>query len=399
MIRTIRRLLAVAVVGTAAVACAPAPNADIGCAWPVIANRDVLNVAYPDAGATYFATQYRLVPGQRLELRASFPFARYTSFVTYGVNGSAVDSLADIDIASDPGSDNPFTNPGASGDPALRRYTITVDPNAAPGGAGNVIAPLASPGTMAIGTIIQRIYVPDDAADVRAGVPLPSIVVRNADGSSLNVPACLTQSPDPALVGFVNAFGPATDQPALDPPFVARPLGVGGLYANPDNTYVAAVVAHQPGRVVVVRALAPTFPNTRAGDPPTQASQLRYWSMCMNEYRKPYPVTGCAADDETALDSGGAYTFVISTPADRPTNATVANGVTWLDWGSTSVNGVLIMRHMLPDPSFTQSALGVAPGAAASTTMGPYAPVARYCSKTTFESGGTAAGGAAACGL
>ena len=384
---------AVALFGALALACVPSPNADITCAWPVIANRDELNVAYPDAGATYFATRYRLSPGQRLEMSGSFPFARYTSFITYGLNGSAIDVLTDRDIDADPGSSNPFLDPGASADPAQRRYTVHVDPAAAPGDGDNTLAPSASTGSMANGTVIQRIYVPDDAGDVRGGVPLPSMVVRNADGSTVAVPPCSTQRPDPGLVDLISLFGPPTDQPAQDPPAMTRPAAVGGLYANPDNVYVAGVIDHQPGRVVVVRGRAPSFPDTAAGEPVTTPTQLRYWSMCTNEYRKPYPVTDCATDAETVLDANGDYTYVISTPADRPATATAANGVTWLDWGSTAVDGVLILRHMLADPGFAESASGVAPGAPASSSMGVYAPVARYCASTTFDAGGVAACG------
>lgn len=396
MFRTIRRTaaaLALGLIGAVTAGCAPSPTADIACAWPIVANRDALNAAYPDAGATYFAMRYRLTPGQRLELRGSFPFARYTSFITYGLGGSAVDVLADRDIAPDAGSSNPFVNPAASTDPTQRRYTVIVDPNVWPAVADNSLATAASPGSVTSGTVIQRIYVPDDAGDTRGGVPLPSVVVRNADGSTVIVPPCGSQAPDPSLVDLISAFGPATDQPALDPPLMVRPLNVGGLYANPDNVYVAGVFAHEAGRVLVVRGRAPTFPDTAAGEPVTTPSQLRYWSMCTNEYRKPYPVTDCATDADTVIDAGGDYTYVVSTPADRPANATTANDVTWLDAGSTSVNGLLILRHMLPDPSFTESALGVAPGAAAATTMGPYAPVARFCATATFETGGPAACG------
>lgn len=396
MVRTITRLaapMALALVAGLTSGCAPSPDADIGCAWPIAADETQSNVAYPDTGATYWATRYRLVPGQQLRIEGTYPFARYTSLVTYGANGSAIDHLADRDIAADAGSDNPFASTPASTDPAHRRYTVTVDPNAWPGGTDNVIAPVAPPGSTANGTVILRIYVPDDASDPAGGVPLPTLSVRNADGSTVAVPACPTQAPDPGVVDLINLFGPATDQPALDPPLVARPLTVSGLYANPDNTYVAAVVAHQPGRVLVLRGRAPSFPDTEAGQPATTPSQLRYWSVCMNEYRKPYPVTSCATDAQTALDPSGDYTIVVSTPADRPANATTAEGVTWLDWGSTAVNGLVIVRNMLPDPTFAEAAQNVAPGAPASSSMGVYAPVARYCSTADFESSGAAACG------
>jgi hypothetical protein len=116
-------------------------------------------------------------------------------------------------------------------------------------------------------------------------------------------------------------------------------------------------------------------------------------SLCTNEYRKPYPVSYCTFDRNVAVDSAGQYTFVISTPEDRPVNATAADGVTWLEWGSTQVNNLLLLRHMLASSDFPESAINVAPGALASTTMGAYAPRGSYCDKAVFEQGGAAACG------
>jgi hypothetical protein len=54
---------------------------------------------------------------------------------------------------------------------------------------------------------------------------------------------------------------------------------------------------------------------------------------------------------------------------------------------------LLILRNMLPDPSFGDDGFELAPGQPASPAMGD-APVTTRCSTATFE-----AGGAAACGL
>jgi hypothetical protein len=158
--------------------------------------------------------------------------------------------------------------------------------------------------------------------------------------------------------------------------------------------YVATVVAHRPGRVVVVRGRAPTFPDTRHGAPVTGNEQVRFWPMCTNEARKPYPVTACAADDETTPDGAGYYTYVISTPGERPASTPATAGSTWLDWGSTKVDVLLLLRNMLADPSFAEATNAVAPGALVTTSMGDYAPRGAYCDTSTVEQGGYAA-----CGL
>ena len=63
----------------------------------------------------------------------------------------------------------------------------------------------------------------------------------------------------------------------------------------------------------------------------------------------------------------------------------------WLDWGPTTVDGLLLVRNMLPAPGFTQSALDVPAGALASATMGPYTPTGRYCAVADFARGGPGA--------
>ena len=389
-------IAAVAVAAGGLVACVPQPTAGISCAWPNISNRDSLNVAYPDASATYFTTPYQLAPGQSLVIDGTYPFARYSSLHTYSLTGAIVDHLTDTDIAPRPGSDNPSTNAAASLDPAERKWTVQVSADLAPGAgsATNSLAATASPGSTAFGSVILRVYVPNTPGDLAGGVALPALSVRSATGTVTPIAQCATASADTSVVGLINAFGPATDIPATDPPVFKRPLSVGGLYANSDNAYVAAIAAYQPGKVVVIRGKAPTTPDTMNGESAASPTDLRYWSICSNEYRKPYPVTSCGYDQQFPLDANGEYTLVVSTPGERPANALTSNGVFWLDWGSTAVDMVMIARHMLPAATFAESVQALAPGQPASPQMGAYAPVAATCTVATFE-----AGGAAACGL
>ena len=53
------------------------------CAWPVEVALDALNVAYPEAKASYFVMPYMLAPGQSLILNGRYPLARFSSLVTY----------------------------------------------------------------------------------------------------------------------------------------------------------------------------------------------------------------------------------------------------------------------------------------------------------------------------
>lgn len=397
------------------------------CAWAAKAGRDIQNIAYPDTSATYWALSYSLAPGEHLVLHGQFPEARYASFITYAATGGALGVLTDRDIDPDPGSTNPFRGQGA-GEPGKRSYTIEVrgdagdDPNAltsvsVPGSpspsnttttAGNATtAPprelpmppivLGSGGAAGErGTLLYRVYVPSEAGDPLGGEPLPEVsIARDGGGDPTPVPTCATPKASPNGKAIVEQFGPATDtEPPATPIFIRPGRNANNLFPNPDNVYVATIVRDRPGQVIVVRAKAPTFPDTAGGQAVTGDEQVRFWSLCTNEYRKPYPVTECARDDQVPLDDQGMFTFVISTPQDRPANATEADGVVWLDIGDTTYDSVLLFRHMLASPTFAESATKLAPGALATATMGPYAPVGAYCSRATFEEGG-----AAACGL
>jgi hypothetical protein len=401
------------------------------CAWAAEAGKHIQNIAYPDTSATYWALAYSLADDEHLVLRGRYPQARYASFITYAPTGGALGVLTDRDIAPDPGSTNPFRGQGAG--KGADRYTITVAvPSEGAGEAeanqltavsvpsspsqSNTTAPATTAGdapdtggqdlplpqvvlgsggaTGRRGTLIYRVYVPTAEGDRRGGVPLPSVAVATPAGEEA-VPTCAHPTASPNGKAIVERYGPATDtEPPSSPIFIRPGKNANNLYPNPDNVYVATIVRDRPGQVVVVRGKAPTFPDTRAGQAITGHEQVRFWSLCTNEYRKPYPVTSCARDDQVALDDQGWFTFVVSTPEDRPANATAADHVTWLDIGDTTYDSVLLLRHMLASPDFAESATRLERGALATSTMGDYAPVGAYCAKATFEQGG-----APACGL
>ncbi len=111
--------------------------------------------------------------------------------------------------------------------------------------------------------------------------------------------------------------------------------------------------------------------------------QLRYWSFCQNDpFTQRY--IACLRDDQVKLDKDGFFTIVISRPADRPICAK-----NWIPWGPQP-EGVLIYRHMLPDPAF-RGAIQKASYGSEQKTMGDYFPTPRYltdasqfaCAKTT----------------
>lgn len=387
-----------AAVGFAGSAAAGPPDPAL-CAWRFMSNDTVLNVAFPDANSTYWVMPYALGPGDSIELSGTYPAARYFSLNTYGTNLDTVDTLRDNEIAADPGSGNPYVDASAAALPASQQRWHATLVNGPADHSRNEIQAVASGQNTPIGFVIVRIYVPTDPASVSGGVPLPDVKLSLA---GTEVPAQPCEQPfNPAAY-----TGPVADvaKAAFDQGIAAaasgafpgnapeatfgNPASTAGLFPNGDNKYVGTRISYQPGRLLVVRGKAPTFPDTRAGQSPTEPTQMRYWSMCQNDFRTPYPVVACAADFQTALDASGYYTYVVAAPADLPTN--LPPNVTPIPWGSTDVDKVLFLRNMTPSAAFYPNSVQASQdsGADPATTMGPYYPQATYCSAETFSAGG-----------
>jgi hypothetical protein len=88
-------------------------------------------------------------------------------------------------------------------------------------------------------------------------------------------------------------------------------------------------------------------------------------------------VIDCRSDDRVTVGADGRYTIVVSTAANRPASARPECGVTWLPWGPQT-QGLLIYRHMLPDPSFAEAIQNVPAPGAERATMGDYYPRGEY---------------------
>jgi hypothetical protein len=245
-----------------------------------------------------------------------------------------------------------------------------------------------------VGWLLIRVYVPFDANSPSGGVLIPSITINGTTKTG-----CTTFGPEPAVVALaalVMGSALADAVPPADVPEFSF-SGGGGLFPNADNKYVYATTSWKPGRLALVRGLAPAFPNTPSqGLYPEQ--QLRYWSMCTNLLVTPAPVVECARDTETDLDTQGRYLYVIGAEQDHPTDASIArDSGTWLKWfgpigealpDELKPNGNLILRNMLPAASFTNAVQNIPvtqSNAAARATMGAYYPEATYCERSVFE--------------
>jgi hypothetical protein len=406
---------------SAAVAGAPGPGGPLGallgrlgtgpawhppCGWMFVVNSQTLNVAAPDTNATYWVQPDFLAQGQRLVIDGTYPAARYFSFTTYGANGVPIGEtdLHDTQIVPQPGSVNPFTTPNPPTDPAQLQYSVRVVPSQPSSTADNTLAGLPSGQSSGLGFLVYRLYLPNIPAT--GGVPLPQITTTAGP-----LAACTTSQQHrfdvllrPIAYALVKANAPDPSQVTRGTNLFRIVALTAGLFPNPDNQYLAEATNWSPGTVVVIRGKAFTFPDTQHGGSVTEATQLRYWSLCSNVLGLPYPVVQCASDAQTVVNAQGYYLYAISMPRDKPSNAIAANGVTWLPWATPrqSIGGVppntAYLRTMLPAPGFDQAVQAVpepSPGesaqqaaADAATAMGEYYPVGAVCTTTQFETHG-----------
>ena len=366
-----------------------------GCSWGAGSDPDAVNAAYPDTNATYWSARYAALPGTKLVVTGTYPKARYFSFHAYHPGGVPLDSLYDAQIRPDRGSSNPFAGKAVKGHP--QRYTFTVlfsdkpahpAPNTMYAGKTDV-GGAPNPG----GLLMMRVYVPTDPKSPQGGVPFPTITTETTDGRVLNVgDACSGSTPKAG--GAVNNALTGNSFPAQSPTADAtsaitwsRAYGnpYAGAFGNQQNAYLTATISRRFGDFVVIHAKAPSFPDTRAGQPAYGLHDTRYWSICQNSSST--RVNACAADFEAHVKKGW-FTYVISDPSQRPRNATAANGVAWLPWGAVDTTAVVIYRNMLVSQAFRYAVQDVQKGQDPQKVMGAYFPKAVYCDKATFEHGG-----------
>jgi hypothetical protein len=257
------------------------------------------------------------------------------------------------------------------------------------------------------------VYEPDSGLDLTGGVGLPTVTLVDAAGNHTALPECPNDSlPETGLTRQLAAEGSSGSSPlpntglgstnppmwvkftnpanglatgALDnqvtgsnvyPPVASatNALPRGGFFDNVDVAYVVTFYSAGFGPVLAFHAQAPMTPRTFAGEPKMGTGQVRYWSACTNNGAT--MVYGCAHDDQVLLDADADYTLVISSAANRPTNATPACGVVWLPAGPTPQT-VVILRNMLPAPDFANAIQNATQGTELQT-MGPYYPVGQY---------------------
>lgn len=419
----IRRIGVIACITTLAALLVPdvasAQNAR-NCAWPIELSPDGSgNYLSPENLARYWAMPFSRSDGT-MTIKGTFPSARYFSIVAYNTDQyripyEAAGIVHDVGIAPDAGTVNPFVKPGGPSG----TYTVTISHSGE--NTGNSIQVDSD-----FSWIALRLYVPDSdpslgGKGLRGGVSLPTISLTK-NGVTQELAPCwpvnkLTDTRGFQGVLFPEGFDligdegtPSSDRLWFGAPRIPPPV----LMPNPDNKYLLMFPGndHQPGRIIVIRGKAPGFPDTYDGAPIWRPAHgfrnvdVRFWSICHNDFELPIGTVDCATDMTTDLE-GGFYTIVISDDLLRPD--WLRPNVTWMHWGDEQYMKLVFLRNMMPSPGFHQAVqsavdagctfefvLPVIPpredvdaaGRCAQGVMGDYYPVAYWCDKETFIHGG-----------
>ncbi|WP_169972704.1 hypothetical protein [Tautonia rosea] len=408
---------------------------------------------WPDMQSTYFLGRFAMPPGSSMTLRGSFPYARFFQFAIYKFERETFvaigESLRGPDFEPDPLSENPF-RVGANRLAEHRNYTIRILAEPPPQDASQ-----RETNTLYVGRDgaelqgVIRIYLADQNKDGAgwgpadapfAGTGLPVYEGTLADGTKLNAEQVAQQ--------FGKPFSAATKQPmttdewvqlvqserndpdlppetapARNPPqwekYWTNAYTLFGAFKPPteraniryegamegggEGPYLVTFLSRTFGPVYVLQGKMPTFPDTFAGEDGKglaimPEAQTQYWSLVSCEAVPSGQVVDGIADFQVPLDADRNYTIVVSRPEDRPSNATLENGVAWLKWSprgeglddprNRSDFGMLIMRIMANNPEWKERPdLITTPGTEAEV-MGPYFPRGYYTTRTDFESNG-----------
>ena len=365
------------------------------CSWPFeVTGRGITNIATPDTNATYWVMPLDLTRWRGMVIHGQYPDARFFNLSTYTSTGSLIGSLFDAEIAPDPGSTNPFAEPGPE---IPGNYTLKIGAN--PGSAN-----FLSVGGSRFVFVVYRVYLPDLGVDKNGGVSVPVVTLTDVSGSSRTLRPCPFADAEASMGNLVllleaggmtdaanflrqilslakqSPLGTCSSSQAT-PAAVTFSTAVPGLnfFPNPQTTYFqTANLCYQPNKILIIRGKAPVFPNTYPRPPRggtvfqpafDDQIQLRYWSICNNVGVLPNPVVACDADAMTELDPKQQfYTYVISNDPAPP--SWLPAGVNWLPWGPTSFPITLIFRTILPSDGFTAT--------------GDYVPTGAFCSQSQF---------------
>jgi hypothetical protein len=409
---------------------------------------------WPDMQSTYFIGRLALPEGATLTLNYTYPRARYFQFALYkaerGTFVSIGEDLSGPHIEPDPGSTNPF-RVGANRLAERRNFTLRILAENAPADpkqrARNALYVGKGGGEL---MFVNRTYLSDQGSDGAGWGPAASPLVRRglptytgtlADGTKLSAAEVVKrfgrpmEAPKPPVTAaqwemlvhakdndptLDPATAPARKEPKWEKYWNIRYSILGSFktpearakipYASaidgggdPETEYMFIQLSRKFGPVYVMRGKMPTFPNTYAGAggkglEVMPEAQTQYWSLVSCEAMPSGQIVDALTDMQVPLDEDGNYTIVYSRKEDRPANATLENGVAWIEWSPRGEGidgpenradfGMLMLRFIANSPTWEQSPNKVTKPGMEEAVMGLYYPRGYYTTKAEFEAEG-----------
>ncbi|MDB5976967.1 MAG: hypothetical protein JWR07_3727 [Nevskia sp.] len=357
-----------------------------GCNWLFEADSRTANFAYPETNAVYWvaALPDTVGTGDKIEIAGTSATARYFSFQIYNENGKAESGVSDAGIF---GTDATPANMIASGQP----YTVTVIYSATATASGTTLVadPTdVSPRAPAHKFLLYRLYLATSGADSFANLPKLTYVAANGTrtllSSTQDQASCNTiLASIKTTAGGDGADGSSSSSgglaisplPAVKPPTMTIYRATIGQFQNLDVHYMREKTNDTLGDLLIIRGKAPTFA-TGSSSP-----QVRYWSVCSDEFHAPRKVVDCLADTDAHIGTDGYYNVIIA--PNTPPDGYQAE-FDYLPFGADAF-GEPIYRQLLANPSFKQSIDNNNASLLPSLTMGDYFPGSTYCSSSVFS--------------
>lgn len=377
------------------------------CNWIETIHYQRRNTGYPETHANYQVSAMPILPppGAVIRVSGQYPKARYFTFSVYdGFRpGNLLDTLEDWQLT--PRLNGvplapPLRFPAQIPDSGNHSYTWQVTLKYTPPPANRADREpdtvymsddqvryfgFTIPNVFGNKQFGMRTYLPDAGQDEFGGVPLPTITYTAPDGTVVDArnnpdqDECdsLDRGQDILLTVFPQVRQSGTGNTDWKPDTTNETFH---FYPNGGTNYFRGPASKFNADMVIARFKAPLHP-----DAYPDTAQVRYTSLCQNQYNNT-AVVACLADREFTVYPDGSVITVISTNARRPVRAQPSFGFNWLPWGPAS-EALVYLRQITPNPLFVGNYdLAISqPNRPLAETLGEWAPELTYCDRQTFE--------------
>ncbi len=347
-------------------------------------------------GLDSFRGAFVVEPGGRVEFQGQYPQARYFAFHPNDMDLNNLDTLRDGELNPDPEFRNPFTDESAPG--AGQYYTATLEfsaPPSEPRPNTSYVGEKKQGGANRFVMNLLRMYHIDAGNMPGSGsVPLPAVTIYDAQGNEqFAAPECELFADGPDVVSSDRRFPalPVLDHRAQQIPGWSTSSNFeapSDTLANADVQYLSTYYSSRFADLLVVRGKYLSAPDTRGGESPASANQVRLYNMCTYNFWNG-SANHCLLDNQLQRDAQGFYTLVISASENKPDNLKQQQA-TWLDWGPY-LDGQLSYRYVYRENPIVQAIAAAVMGEAVSPDLVDYVPVAMHCDRDLFEQGGWSA--------